>query len=300
MNRIKYIPILVFSMSIFMALNTFGQKDKLSVYGSGRFVLQNNSRTGQLFEQTVLNTDTLAPDTVNTRREIGGVALFDLGFHFKPNSNTEVKVLTRVTGDLDGFWGAGIGFNFREMYVRGLFKNIIRYRVGDLDLKMTPFTLYNSDPDLRSHSLSSLNVYRDIIEYENFHTDNRWRQQGAQVELKLNVGKKDELDINGHITKNRHTDYFFVPDRVMAGGQAIFHKKGLGRFGYQINSFFELAKTAQFADGARATTVQSVTAEVSPLKNSNQVFYGELGLSHQGYSEIDNAPESDSDLAFNA
>jgi hypothetical protein len=284
--------ILLFIVGLISCTDSFGQNDKFTVYGAGRFVLQNNSRSGQLFEQSIVGNDTIPADTVSTRREIGGVALFDLGFRIKPNSSTEINALTRVSGDLDGFWGAGVGFTFRELYVRGIVKNKVRYRVGDLDLKMTPFTVYNSDPDLGVHRMSSLRLFQDILEYENFNRDNMWRQQGAQVDFKFSVGKKgDRIDVLSYITKNRQTDYFFVPDRLMTGGQVAWNREGLGRIFYQTNNFFEIAETAQFADGTSATSVHSVGAEIAPFDNKSLVLYGEVGTSYQGYEDLDNAPE---------
>jgi len=235
--------ILLFIVGLISCTDSFGQTDKFTVYGAGRFVLQNNSRSGQLFEQSIVGNDTIPADTVSTRREIGGVALFDLGFRIKPNSSTEINALTRVSGDLDGFWGAGIGFTFRELYVRGIVRNKVRYRVGDLDLKMTPFTVYNSDPDLGVHRMSSLRLFQDILEYENFNRDNMWRQQGAQVDFKFSVGKKgDRIDVMSYITKNRQTDYFFVPDRLMTGGQVAWNREGFGRVFYQTITFSKLLK----------------------------------------------------------
>lgn len=290
------IPFVVLTLALCSA-SAQSTKEKLSVYGAGRFMLQNNSRSGALFEESIIQGDTLAPDTVNPRKELSGFALFDLGFHFRPNNKTEIKAQTRVNGDLDGFWGAGIGFTFRELYIRGVLKDVIQYRVGDLDLKMTPFTIYNNHADLRRHSTSPLQVYSDINEYENFSRENRWRQQGLQTSFALNIGSKNTLDVHAHLTKDRQTDFFFVPDRLMSGGQLIFNRKGLGRIGYHVNGFWEIEETSQFAEGTSATTVHSLSAAVMPLKDQPWVFYGEGSTSYQGYNEIDNAPEMDNGLA---
>ncbi|MDG1260275.1 MAG: hypothetical protein P8H59_06550 [Flavobacteriales bacterium] len=288
--RTKYILLLI--VGWLSCMTAEAQNDKLTVYGSGRFILQNNSRSGELFQESILNGDTLAADTVSTRREIGGVALFDLGFRIKPNSSTEINALTRVSGDLDGFWGAGIGFTFRELYVRGLVKNKVRYRVGDLDLKMTPFTLYNSNPDLGTHSMSALSLFQDINEYENFSRDNQWRQQGAHIDFQLLMGEKgDRVDFMGYMTKNRQTDFFFVPDRLMTGGQVVWNREGLGRVFAQTNNFFEIAETAQFNEGTSATSAHSLGAELAPFDNKSFVLYGEGGMSYQGYVEQEGAPE---------
>ena len=47
-----------------------------------------------------------------------------------------------------------------------------------LFLKQSKFTLYNYDEELVSYENDLINPYRDIIHYENFYNENRWRLQG--------------------------------------------------------------------------------------------------------------------------
>lgn len=271
------------------------QTNKLSVYGAGRFVMRSNDMSGLLYEGGVVGADTLAADTVNARRAIGGTALFDLGFIFTPNASTEIHALTRVTGDLDGFWGAGIGFQFRELYVRGLVKGKVRYRVGDLDLKLTPFTICNDAIDLVNARMSPTHLYADIVNYERFYANNAWRQQGVETDFRLRLpGQGNALDVYGFLTKNRQTDYFFTPDRLLGGGQLMFHRKGLGRIGYRYVRMFDVAPTAQFSESAASTTVQTVDMEIKP-NVSPWVIYGEAGLSSVGYEAVEGAPADTSD-----
>ena len=287
--------VLLLGLSVSM---TYGQ-DKLKVYGAGRFIIQNGLASGDLYEGGVFSGDTLAADTVNPEREMRGTALFDLGFQLNPNPNTEIRVLTRVTSDLDGFWGEGIGFGFRELYVRGLIKGKVRYRVGDLDLQMTPFTLYNYDADLGSHRLSSLHVFEDIVQYEQFYRDNRWRQQGVSTDFKLRLpGKGNSLGFEGFLAKNRQTDFFFLSDRLLSGGTMTYGKSGLGEFSYNIISMFDVAQTAQFSEASSANTVHTLAAKVQPLEDMPLVFYGEGGLSTNTYEEIANAPTDTNDVFF--
>ncbi|MCH2199689.1 MAG: hypothetical protein MK081_12995 [Flavobacteriales bacterium] len=296
MRITKYIFLILISS---LSISALAQNEKFQVYGAGRFYMQNSEIGGDLYRQTIINGDTLAADTVNARKEMTGYALFDLGFQVNPNPSTEIRVLTRVTSDLDGFWGAGIGFGFRELYIRGLVKGKVRYRVGDLDLKMTPFTLYNSDADLGQHRMSSLHVYEDIIQYEQFYRNNRWRQQGVQTDFKLRLpGKGNTLGFDMFLAKNRQTDFFFTPDRLIGGGSMVYGRKGFGEIGYNLVGMFDVAQTAQFSEEMKATTVHTINAKLKPVEDLDLIFYGEGGISMSRYEEINEAPQDTSDVFF--
>ena len=53
----------------------------------------------------------------------------------------------------------------------------------DIFLKQSRFTLYNYDEELSGYENDMLKPYRDIIHYENFYTENRWRLQGIQTDF---------------------------------------------------------------------------------------------------------------------
>ena len=58
----------------------------------------------------------------------------------------------------------------------------IRFGLGDLFLKQSRYT-YNDDEELSSFENDMFKPYRDIIHYENFYVDNRWRLQGLQSDF---------------------------------------------------------------------------------------------------------------------
>lgn len=288
---------------IFLALaalltvtSVMAQNERFEVYGAGRFLLKHGEVGGERYDGGIFMADTLAPDTVNPQKEMRGAALFDLGFRLRPNASTEINVLTRVTSDLDGFWGEGIGFGFRELYVRGLIRGKVRYRVGDLDLKMTPFTLFNSSNDLGDHRLSMFHLYEDIIQYEYFYRENRWRQQGIQTDFKVRLpGKGHSLKVDAFMAKNRQTDFFFTSDRLLGGASLVFAKKDWGSLGYHMVSLFDVAETAQFSDGERTNNVHTFKAESTPLFEKDMVAYAEAGWSTLRFEELENAPADSSD-----
>ena len=50
----------------------------------------------------------------------------------------------RIRNELGGFWGGGVSFNVRQLTLKGVAGNKVKYEVGDIDLKMTPYTLFNN------------------------------------------------------------------------------------------------------------------------------------------------------------
>lgn len=266
-------------------------QNKVTFTGAGRFILQNDRIGGNLLEDSIIGSDTLVADTTNARRSMSGYALFDLGFDIRPNANTEIMAVTRVTNDLDGFWGAGIGFSVRQLYARGLIHGVVRYHVGDMNVKMTPYTLYNSDPDLGQRRPEMFRVFNDIIAYEHFYRDNQWRQQGLRTDFSLLMPALiDEIAVEALLTKNRQTDFFFTPDRIMLGSRVNFIKEGFGFVRYNQTRFFELAQSAQFSDGESSFGVHTVDWNIKPVDDADYYFIGEAGLSNRRYTDIADAP----------
>ena len=74
--------------------------------------------------------------------------LTDLGFKINPNATTEILGMIRVKNDLGGFWGSNVAFDVRQIYVRGVAGNVLRYQIGNIDYKLTPYTFYNHNPDM--------------------------------------------------------------------------------------------------------------------------------------------------------
>lgn len=60
--------------------------------------------------------------------------------------------MIRIKNQLGGFYGAGVTFDVRQLYVKGIISNVVRYQLGDINYKLTPFTFYNNDfDDLMQH-----------------------------------------------------------------------------------------------------------------------------------------------------
>jgi hypothetical protein len=72
-------------------------------------------------------------DTVTTAKLNSGNTLVDLGINMRPNPQMEIQGMVRVRNDYGGFWGAGVSFDVRQLYVKGVAGGIVRYQLGDIN-----------------------------------------------------------------------------------------------------------------------------------------------------------------------
>ena len=136
--------------------NVNAQKDrKVSFVGGARSLMNSNSLTVN---------DTI-PDTSTVKRKNGGYALLDLGVNIKPNKNTEIMGMFRIRNEYGGFWGAGVTFDVRQLWIKGVLANALRYQLGDLNLKQTQFTLYNHHSDQLDSLPSIFNLQKNIVSH---------------------------------------------------------------------------------------------------------------------------------------
>ena len=137
----------------------------------------------------------LAGDTTTLPRENSGHVLADLGMNVHPNDQTEVQAMIRVRNDYGGFWGSGVSFDVRQLTVKGLINNRFRYALGDLDYKLTPFTMQRTAPLLQAGDvLPSLELFQRALPGNDvwMNPDGTWRTQGASVEWGFRYKKGPE------------------------------------------------------------------------------------------------------------
>tara|TARA_B100002052_G_scaffold166263_1_gene151424 strand:+ start:17666 stop:19420 length:1755 start_codon:yes stop_codon:yes gene_type:complete len=127
--------------------------------------------------------DKSTDDTISARNSSNGYNLLDLNTHVNPIKDIEIFAQLRIRNSFGGFFGSGTEINVRQLKAKGVINNKIRFSVGDLFLKQSKFTLFNYDEELSGFENNMLKSYRDIINYENFYTENRWRLHGIQTDF---------------------------------------------------------------------------------------------------------------------
>lgn len=208
---------------------------KFSMKGGARSVLANSE----------LQVKDSIPDKVTAPKNAGGYALIDLGFNIRPNKNTEILGMVRINNRFGGFWGAGVTFDVRQLWLKGVIADKVRYQLGDINLKQTPFTFWNHDEDRCIQQPAVFDLQRDIVNYESFYVPGTWRQQGAAVDFGLESLKlKSEWNAHGYLTRLNATNFGSQPERLHLGATAdwVWNKKAT--LAYNLSRIFDVKETA--------------------------------------------------------
>jgi hypothetical protein len=271
----KKLNIQIIIVLLLASIQLLAQKDKkINFIGGARSTMNNNN---------LAVIDSIA-DSTTAKRNTGGYALIDLGVNIKPNKNTEILGMFRIRNGFGGFWGSQVNFDVRQMYIKGVVANKLRYQVGDLNLKQTPFTLYNHHADAIDSLPAIFALQNNIINYENFYKNNTWRMQGANLDFGVTFNKAlQELNATAFITRINPTNFGNVAERLMSGIvlEAV-QSKNL-KFSYNINSVFDVLGTIKDSNTFK-NTVHSIDAKWN-TKIAKQVVTvnAELGNSQYSY-----------------
>ena len=185
-------------------------------------------------------------DSITPRKANYGHTLLDLGISVFPNNNTEIIGMFRIRNELGGFWGGGVSFNVRQLTLKGVAGDVVKYEVGDIDLKMTEYTLFNFSEEGMVNEADVFSLRRDIVHYDMFYIDNMWRMQGAKVSFGLELDKYIKgIDFKGFITRQRPTDGIAQPERLYGGGSIHIQQSENLSFGWNSVNIFDLTETIQ-------------------------------------------------------
>ena len=167
-------------------------------------------------------------DTLSSKNSSNGYNLLDLNTHVNPIKDIEIFAQLRIRNSFGSFFGSGTQISVRQLKAKGIINNKIRFSVGDLFLKQSKFTLYNYDEELSFFENQILKPYRDIIHYENFYIDNRWRLQGIQTDFSFKFDRYiRNLDFDFFISRpngsSQINETTYTSDLLLSGG-SIFSK----------------------------------------------------------------------------
>ncbi len=165
-------------------------------------------------------------DTLSARSISNGYNVLDLNTHVNPIDNIEIFSQLRIRNSFGSFFGSGTEINVRQLRARGVINKRVRFSIGDLFLKQSKFTLYNYDEELSEHENYMLKPYRDIIHYENFYTENRWRLQGIQTDFSYEFDRYiRSLEFDFFITRpsgsNQINETTYSSDLLLSGGSVF-------------------------------------------------------------------------------
>ena len=168
-------------------------------------------------------------DTTTAAKLMSGHTLVDLGVNIKPSDKLFVQGMMRVRNDHGGFWGSGVTFDVRNLYLRGLIGNGFRYQIGDINYKLTPYTLYNSNEELSRHEPQVFQLMRELNRYDLFYNnDNSWRQQGVTGEFGLTFKKYlKEADFTMFTSRLNSSATNGLLDRLQSGASVFIKQSKL-------------------------------------------------------------------------
>jgi len=252
---------------------------KVKFNGLGRVILQ----------QSGIDGDILEGDTTTARKTTDGEFLLDLKINATPNDKTEVQSILRLRNEFGGFFGAGQSIEIRELWARGIIANAIEYRVGDMDIVMSPYTFNLADEEGTVFEPAAFQPQKDVIYYEQFYgPNNERRMQGADLNFGLNFTKiLYDMDFRGFMARVRGTDFFTIPTRWVSGGSIKFSTEQFGdsinargKFGLNIVHTFDDLQSGEATSGIR-NTVYTFDYDVIAFENKRYAFHiiGEAGKS---------------------
>lgn len=221
-------------------------------------------------------------DTTNVDQSLGGAALIDLHLDIRPSDAVRISSTLRVKNAIGGFWGQGASLELREISIKGVAAKRIKYRFGDIDSKMTPYTLWNYYGECDNNEAEVFRFIREIRHQENFNYGHYWRNQGGDLSWRLGFDKGIEsIDFNTFAMRNRSLDDGKTPDRLQAGGTMKFHVTNSSQIGFNYINLFDLPKTVsktyyeKYSNGVGTTDFGFFIGRIHA--------FGELGFSTINY-----------------
>ena len=265
--------------------------------GLGRSYIQQSELGGTLAEA----------DTATAGRLSDGEFVLDLAVNAQPNRVTEVQGVIRLRNEFGGFFGAGATVEIRELWARGVVADRVRYRLGDMDLALTPYTLFLPEEDGVVNEPELFVPQREVIDYEEFYTgENTRRLQGGTVDFGLAFDDGLEaLDTRVFIARLRATDFQTVPTRLIGGGQLGLTSTPVGPYGSQARLGATLSHVWDDLESGNATrgirnSVYSLDLDATLVRRAGAALRltGELGRSFVDLRDRqESLPETDTTQA---
>lgn len=220
-------------------------------------------------------------------KSTGGYTLFDLGVHGEPGEELRASVVLRLRNEFGGFFGDGSQFLFRQMRLEGTIENKVRYELGDIDIKLTPYTLHNFGTIYNDYESQLFEDRRDIINYENFYHGNKWRMQGVNLATSFQYTNPvvNEVMVRAFGTRIKGTNNVDLPDRLFVGGEVDIMNNKLGSIGLNYTRMFDVVGTVPDTAVQYQNEIFTVDFDIhDTVSNNFRVgIAGETGMSDYSF-----------------
>ena len=262
--------------------------------------------TGSYLNGNVLNADPNAlptpqgKDLTSARKSTDGYTIFDLGINAQPNETLRASATLRLQNSFGGFYGDGSQFIFRQLRLDGIIGKKVKYEIGDIDLELSKYTLFNSNEIYNNFESDILAQRRSVVEYENFNFGNKWRLQGAHVETSLRFKSGiEKVGLRFFATRNRRYTPSISPDRYMLGGRVELVQSRIFQLGVNSVYLFDAVGSVSSAGLTNQNVVNTVDWKVNAFTDKMDFsFYGEVGASNNTYSITEKDTVSTNDFFY--
>lgn len=247
-------------VSIFITFSINAQFPKFEIGGLARSL----SQSSHLDEQDTVNTDISQDFNI----------VFDLAIKGSLNKYVSLYSELRMGSNLEVFDTSSSYLNLRRLLIFGDLSKSFSFEIGDIDLKMTPFTLWNSNQEGNINESVLFSNYRNIQNYENFNNENYWRRQGASLFGNKPFSKKDTLAYKIFVTRELASNEISIPDVFIYGGDISFYNK---YFSFGINHIDLFTNNKGIL--LDANLHNHIISSKSSLKFNNLELSSEFGIS---------------------
>ncbi len=233
MKTLKYISVL--ALAVLMAYQANGQQKKIWISGAARGVLY-----GDDYSTSAEN------DTTTARKLQSGHAMVDLGVNIQPSDQILIQGMVRIRNDYGGFWGSGVTFDVRQLYIKGILGGFLRYQLGDINYRLSPYTFTNNVGLINKYDGVITSVPLEQVQYDLFYyPDQTWRQQGGAIDFALEFDKGiDELQFELFTTRIRPSNFADIDDRLYSGGSIILVQSENFKVGGQYVNLYDFQGTS--------------------------------------------------------
>ena len=176
-------------------------------------------------------------DTSNTDISQDFNIVFDLAIDGRLNKYVNLYSELRLGSNLEVFDTSSSYLKVRRLLIFGDLSNNISFELGDIDLIMTPFTLWNNIEEGNVNESNLFANLREIQQYENYNFGNLWRRQGVKIFGKKSFLGKDSLNYKMFGTRELASNEVSIPDIFLYGGNMGLKSKNYSLGFNYINLF---------------------------------------------------------------
>ncbi len=273
--------------------------------GLGRALVTSESLNGNVLREDTTAITGHPKDTTSKRKSTGGYTLFDLGINAQPSEALRASAILRIRNAFGGFYGDGSSLVFRQLRMDGIIAKKVKYEIGDIDLELTPYTMFNFDETYHDYESDVFAIRRSIVAYENFNFGNKWRMQGAHAQSTFKFNKGIErIGVRLFTARTRKTDFLSTPDRLLFGGRLDLVQSKFLQVGANLVQIKDLAQTAVDTLINYNNTVTTFDGKFTyGMDNLEIGAIGEFGFSRnafQGKGWVDDSVSAGKDYFYDA